>query len=173
MLPTVAQGALIQNGGFNPAAIDALRRFGNDNRRSLRGGRRRSEARDRRQQRAIANHVQGAVAVELASLFPETVVNANASSSSDSQFRHLPSPRDVPLIFRYRCEHYDDATYTLPPHRPAHDDRSSHGQRRQHASHRCRRSNVSRCRPRHYAPIARSAWTTRWPYRRRPSRQTA
>jgi hypothetical protein len=60
--------------------------------------------------RAIANHVQGAVAAELASLFPETVVNANSSSSSDSQYHHLPSPRDVPLIFD------TGASTTMKPH---------------------------------------------------------
>jgi hypothetical protein len=90
---------LFKNGRINPAAIDALRQLGNDDRRSQRGRGRGYEARDSRQQRAIANHVQGAVAADLASLFPETVVNANASSSSDSQYHRWPSPRDVPLIF--------------------------------------------------------------------------
>jgi hypothetical protein len=95
----LTKAPLFKNSRINPAAIDALRSLGNDNRSSQRDRGRRYEARDRRQQRAIANHVQGAVAAELASLFPETVVNANATSSSDSQYHHLPSPRDVPLIF--------------------------------------------------------------------------
>jgi hypothetical protein len=53
---------------------------------------------------------QDAVAAEPASLFPETVKNANASSSSDSQYHHLPSPRDVPLIFD------TGASTTMMPH---------------------------------------------------------
>jgi hypothetical protein len=101
---------VFKNGRINPAAIDALRQLGNDNKRSQRGRERRNEARHRRQQRAIANHVQGAVAADLASLFPETVVNANASSSSDSQYHHLPSPRDVFLIF------YTGAGTKMMPH---------------------------------------------------------
>jgi hypothetical protein len=90
---------LFRNGRINPAAIDALRQLGNDERRSQRGRGLFYEAYDRHQQRAISNHIQGAVAAEIASLCPETVVNANASSSFDSQYHHLPSPRDVPLIF--------------------------------------------------------------------------
>jgi hypothetical protein len=101
---------LFKNGRINPAATDALRQLGNDDRCSQRGRGRRYEARDRRQYRAIANHVQGAVAAELASLFPETIVNANASSSSDSQHHHLLSPRDVPLIFD------TGASTTMMPH---------------------------------------------------------
>jgi hypothetical protein len=71
---------LFKNGRINPTAIDALRQLSNDDRRIQRGRGRRYEARDRRQQRTIANHVQGAVSAELASLLPKTVVNANASS---------------------------------------------------------------------------------------------
>jgi hypothetical protein len=101
---------LFKNGRINPAVFDALRQLGNDDRRSQRDRGRCYEARDRRQQRAIANHVQGAVASELASLFPDTVVSANVSSSSDSQYHHLPSPRDVPLIIE------TGASTTMMPH---------------------------------------------------------
>jgi hypothetical protein len=48
---------LFKNGRINPAAIDALRQLGNDDRRSQRGRGRCYEARDRRQQRAITNHL--------------------------------------------------------------------------------------------------------------------
>jgi hypothetical protein len=101
---------LFKNGRVNPAAIDALCQLGNDDRHSQSGRGRRYEACDRRQQRAIANHVQGPVAAELASLFPETVVKANVSSSYDSQYHHLPSPHDVPLIF------HTGTSTTIMPH---------------------------------------------------------
>jgi hypothetical protein len=82
-----------REGRINPAAIDVLRQLGNDGMRSQRGRGRLYEASDRRQQRAIANHVQGAVAAEIASLFPETVVNANVSvmelSRRDSPKWHM------------------------------------------------------------------------------------
>jgi hypothetical protein len=101
---------LFKNGTINPAAIDALLQLGNDDRRNQRGRGHRYELRDRHQQRATANYVQGAVAAEISRLFPETVVNANPSSSSDSQYHHFSSPGDVPLIFD------TGASTTMMPH---------------------------------------------------------
>jgi hypothetical protein len=48
---------LFKYGRLNPAAIDAFRQLGLDKKPRQRDGRPCNEARDRRQQRAIANHV--------------------------------------------------------------------------------------------------------------------